>query len=87
MGRAVFSISIMNIGAQYVWLVLFGGAKKWEKGKSTKDQGLSSDTTTIELGMLVQSFNNNWRHFCRLEARQTRMEFCFCRVCRLPAKT
>lgn len=70
-------MSIMNIGAQYVWLIIFGGVKKWEKGKSTKDQGLSSDTTPIELGKLVQRFMS---HFCRLEARQTRMEFCFCRV-------
>lgn len=49
-------MSIMNIGAQLAWLTIFGGASKWEKGKSTKDQGIVSNTTVIELGMLLRCF-------------------------------
>jgi hypothetical protein len=50
-GRALSSMSLMNIGAQYAWIVMFGGAKSWnyDHKVSTKDQPLCSDTAVIEL--------------------------------------
>lgn len=45
-------MSIMNIGAPYTWLILHGGATKWDKGLSTKEQGVTSSMSVIELGML-----------------------------------
>ena len=43
-------MSVMNIGTRYAWVILFGGATSWEKGKSTREQTLVSDTAVLELG-------------------------------------
>ena len=46
-------MSVMNLGMQYVWLILFGGAVSWTKGKSTRDQEIVKHTNVLELGKYI----------------------------------
>ena len=43
-------MSIINIGSEYIWLILFGGVVSWIKGKSARDQELVNTTNIVEIG-------------------------------------
>ncbi len=47
-------MSIVNIGTEFVWLIVFGGIVSWTKGKSARDQELVNTTTVVEIGQVLQ---------------------------------
>lgn len=49
-GRQWHAISAFFLNPNYVWVVVFGGVRKWQNGRTYAMQGMVADTAVVEMG-------------------------------------